>query len=41
MKNLADQNHRKLVAELKRTLLQGMKQLDDPAIPSVEATTKP
>jgi arylsulfatase A-like enzyme len=42
MKNLAlDKNHRELVAEMKKTLLFGMKQLEDPAIPDVEATTKP
>jgi len=39
--NLADQNHRELVAGLKRTLLQGMQQIEDPAIPDVAATTKP
>jgi arylsulfatase A-like enzyme len=37
MKNLAPAN-RELVAELKRTLLLGMKQIEDPAIPAVEAT---
>jgi arylsulfatase A-like enzyme len=40
MKNVADQN-KELVAELKRTLIQGMKQIDDPAVAAVEATTKP
>ncbi len=42
MKNLAlDKNYRDLVAELKRTLVLGMKKLEDPAVPAVEATMKP
>jgi arylsulfatase A-like enzyme len=39
MKNLA-QSNRELVGELKRTLVQNMKQIEDPAIPDVEATMK-
>ena len=41
MKNLAlDNNHRDTVMELKRNLLFDMKQIEDPAIPAVEATMK-
>jgi len=42
MKNLArDRSHRELILELKRTLLHDMRQLEDPAVPAVEATMKP
>jgi arylsulfatase A-like enzyme len=42
MKNLArDRNRQDLILELKRTLLHDMRQLEDPAVPAVEATLKP
>jgi arylsulfatase A-like enzyme len=41
MQNLAlDNNHRDTVLQLKRNLLFDMKQLEDPAVPAVEATMK-
>jgi arylsulfatase A-like enzyme len=41
MTNLAlDNQHKEVVAEMKRTLLFQMKQIEDPAIPAVEATMK-
>jgi len=42
MKNLAlDKSHREVIVELKKTLVLQMKQLEDPALPDVEATMKP
>jgi arylsulfatase A-like enzyme len=41
MKNLAtDRGHRELIVQLKRQMLEAMRELDDPAIALVEATLK-